>query len=272
MHYYKRHIGDYARKAGRFTLLEHGACTLLVDACYDRERFPNDEEAFAWAWARTDEEKQAVRFVLLQLFVKVGDLWVNEQIQEDLEKYHANADKNREIAINRERQKRERARSVHEACTITEPSVNLTTNHKPLNQEPRTKNQEPETKNHKPKNKSALPQIVSKKFEPEKMELPECIRSGTWEEWIAYRRQRKLSCAEITLNAQLRNLEGWHNDGHNANEIISRSIANGWQGLFEPKNNQANASSTAQSGAEQLRQYKALQAKKAIKTIHSEGV
>jgi hypothetical protein len=82
-----------------------------------------------------------------------------------------------------------------------------------------------------------LPQIVSKKFEPQKMELPECISSGAWEEWITYRRQRKLSCAEITLNAQLRNLECWHNDGHNANDIISRSIANGWQGLFEIKLN-----------------------------------
>jgi hypothetical protein len=120
--------------------------------------------------------------------------------------------------------------------------------------------------------KKALSQIVSKKFEPQKMELPECVSSGAWEEWIAYRRQRKLSCAEITLNAQLRNLEGWHNDGHNANDIISRSIANGWQGLFEPKNNQSNATSAAQSGAEQLRQYKELQAKKAMKTIHNEEV
>jgi len=117
-----------------------------------------------------------------------------------------------------------------------------------------------------------LAQIFSKKFEPQKMELPECVSSGAWEEWIAYRRQRKLSCAEMTLNAQLKNLEAWHNDGHNANEIIGRSIANGWQGLFEPKNNQSNAANAAQSGAEQLRQYKSLQAKKAMETIHNEGV
>ena len=40
MHYYKRNLGDYAKKAGRLSMLEHGSYTLLIDACYDRERFP----------------------------------------------------------------------------------------------------------------------------------------------------------------------------------------------------------------------------------------
>ena len=37
MHYYKRNIGDYHKKAGRLSMIEHGAYTLLIDACYDRE-------------------------------------------------------------------------------------------------------------------------------------------------------------------------------------------------------------------------------------------
>ena len=40
MHYFKRNIGDYHKKAGRLSMLEHGAYTLLIDSCYDRERFP----------------------------------------------------------------------------------------------------------------------------------------------------------------------------------------------------------------------------------------
>ena len=32
MNYYKRHIGDYAAKAGHLSPLEHGVYTLLIDA------------------------------------------------------------------------------------------------------------------------------------------------------------------------------------------------------------------------------------------------
>ena len=60
MHYYKKNIGDYHKKAGRLSMLEHGAYTLLLDACYDRERFPTLEDAMDWTWARTEEEMAAL--------------------------------------------------------------------------------------------------------------------------------------------------------------------------------------------------------------------
>ena len=56
MHYYKRNIGDYAKKAGRLTMLQHGAYTLLIDSCYDREKFPTLEDAIEWTWASSDDE------------------------------------------------------------------------------------------------------------------------------------------------------------------------------------------------------------------------
>ena len=49
MHYYKRNLGDYAKKAGRLSMLQHGSYTLLIDACYDREQFPTLEEAIVVA-------------------------------------------------------------------------------------------------------------------------------------------------------------------------------------------------------------------------------
>ncbi len=56
MHYYKKNIGDYHKKAGRLTMLQHGAYTLLMDSCYDREEFPTLEQAIEWVWASTTEE------------------------------------------------------------------------------------------------------------------------------------------------------------------------------------------------------------------------
>ena len=135
MHYFKRNIGDYHKKAGRLTMLEHGAYTLLLDACYDRERFPTLEEAIDWCWARNKEEIDAVELVLRKFFELVDGVYVQARIQDEIAAYHATALKNKEIAEKREEAKRtKRAPLVHEACT----DGHLTNNHKPLtiNQEP----------------------------------------------------------------------------------------------------------------------------------------
>lgn len=143
MHYYKRNIGDYAKKAGRLSMLEHGAYTLLMDAIYDRETFPTLEEALDWAWARDDAEVAAIKFVLSKFFTLDGDRYVQKRIQDELDSYKAKAETNARIAKDREakrKSKHELSRNVHEACEEKhEPSPN----HKPLtiNQEPLTSNQ-----------------------------------------------------------------------------------------------------------------------------------
>jgi uncharacterized protein YdaU (DUF1376 family) len=137
MHYYKRNIGDYHKKAGRLSMLEHGAYTLLIDACYDRERFPTEEDAIDWCWARSDEEITAVRFVLGKFFDLDGDIYVQQRIADEIDAYKGMALKNKEIA-----EKREEIRRTKRAGVNTERAP--TVNESPPNQEPRTKNQEPE--------------------------------------------------------------------------------------------------------------------------------
>lgn len=137
MNFYKRHIGDYHKKAGRLSMLEHGAYTLLLDACYDREKFPTKEEAMDWCWARSAEEIAAVEFVLSKFFTLVDGVYQQSTISENLDAYHENALKNKQIALEREEARRkkreqsvhEQARSVHEAPPNHKP---LTTNQEPL--------------------------------------------------------------------------------------------------------------------------------------------
>jgi uncharacterized protein YdaU (DUF1376 family) len=135
MHYYKKEIGDYHKKAGRLTMLQHGAYNLLIDSCYDREIFPTMEEAIDWLWASSKEEIEAIEFVLGKFFKLIDGVYVQNHIREDIDKYHANAATNKRIAIDREAKKREES-------TKRVPLVN--------EQAP---NQEPLTKNHKPKEK-----------------------------------------------------------------------------------------------------------------------
>lgn len=135
MHYYKRNIGDYAKKAGRLTMLQHGAYTLLLDACYDREQFPTREEAIDWLWASSTAEIEAVDFVLSKFFSLVEGRFVQKRIQEELAEYHEKSQNNKRIAQEREAKRREKV-------TKRAPVVNES----PPNQEPLTTNQEPLTK------------------------------------------------------------------------------------------------------------------------------
>ncbi|MDP5205468.1 YdaU family protein [Alishewanella sp. SMS9] len=137
MNYYKRHIGDYHKKAGRLSMLQHGAYTLLLDACYDREKFPTRDEAIDWCWASSQDEIAAVDFVLFKFFTLEDGRYVQSTISETVAQYQENALKNKQIAIEREQARKlkreqsvhESARSVHEAPPNHKP---LTTNHKPI--------------------------------------------------------------------------------------------------------------------------------------------
>jgi uncharacterized protein YdaU (DUF1376 family) len=136
MYYFKFNIGDYHKKAGRLSMLEHGAYTLLIHSCYDRERFPTEEEALDWCWARTDEEIQAVKFVLRKFFEVKEGRYVQARIQDEIDAYHGRQETNRAIALEREARKRTKRA---EESTKRERSVQDRT----PNQEPRTNNQEP---------------------------------------------------------------------------------------------------------------------------------
>lgn len=159
MHYYKRHIGDYAKKAGHLSPLEHGVYNLIIDSYYDREQAPTLLEAMRWARARSEEEKSAVLAVLDEFFTLDGDRYHQNRIEEELGHYHDKAEKNREIAIQREQTKRDRrehdrgtperrsvARFEHDSCTDGspedhEPCTSGQPNHKPLttNQEKKSR-------------------------------------------------------------------------------------------------------------------------------------
>jgi uncharacterized phage protein (TIGR02220 family) len=148
MYYYKRNIGDYHKKAGRLSILQHGAYTLLIDACYDREIFPTVDDAIDWVWASSEAEVDAVKFVLKKFFTEDDGFYIQSRIQEDLDKYHANNLTNKRIAIERERKKKQTKGEAK--STKREQPVNGkcdSPNETPPNQEPLTTNQEPRTNN-----------------------------------------------------------------------------------------------------------------------------
>jgi hypothetical protein len=71
------------------------------------------------------------------------------------------------------------------------------------------------------------------------VEFPANLQSAdfgaAWESYFAYRKSSRLKAlAPASVTAQLRNLSEMGHD--EAIEAINQSIANGWQGIFPPKN------------------------------------
>lgn len=132
MNFYKRHLGDYAKKAGHLSPLEHGVFNLILDAYYDREQAPTLMEAIRWARARTDDEKGAVVAVLDEFFTEVEGRYVQNRVEEEITQYRQQAEANQKIAVERERRRRERrehdstttdSTSEHDSCTDRDTTV-----------------------------------------------------------------------------------------------------------------------------------------------------
>jgi uncharacterized protein YdaU (DUF1376 family) len=217
MHYYKRNLGDYAKKAGRLTMLQHGAYTLLIDSCYDRETFPTMDQALEWTWASTEAEVEAVKFVLTRFFTldKEG-CYVQDRILQELLHYHKNADTNKRIADEREAKRREKS-----------------TNRVPIVNEA-TPNQEPLTTNHKPKRESAT--VVA---------CPPDVDQQIWDDWKQLRKAKKAPVTETVV-------KGARKEAAKANmafsDFLSVWCARGSQGLQADwlKPDEKNLSKTGQ--------------------------
>lgn len=130
-------------------MLQHGAYTLLLDACYDREKFPTLAQAIDWCWASNEAEQEAVSFVLQKFFTEENGVFIQQRIQDELANFHKTSKTNKRIAQNREDKRRnetstkrgsnstKREPIVNEACELEHEAP---PNHKPLtiNQEPLT--------------------------------------------------------------------------------------------------------------------------------------
>lgn len=202
MHYYKRNLGDYAKKAGRLSMLQHGSYTLLIDACYDREQFPTKAEAIEWTWASSTAEIEAVEFVLRKFFTLEGDLYVQKRIQEEIAEYHAKAETNKRIAMERETKRREKS-------TNRAPSVNeAPPNHEPI------------TINHKPK--------VKEYKAPAYGELLSDVDPQVVEDWVVLRKSKK---AAITKTAVEQLIAEAQKAGVTTEQALKQCCANGWAGF-----------------------------------------
>ncbi|HFR4563190.1 MULTISPECIES: helix-turn-helix domain-containing protein [Enterobacter cloacae complex] len=85
---------------------------------------------------------------------------------------------------------------------------------------------DPQVKDHEPQEARAKRQKKNS-FDPAWLK-PENVSSEIWLDWIKFRREKRQPLTETTCTYQAKQLAGHQN----ADEVIRRSIAGGWQGLF----------------------------------------
>ncbi|MDQ9325132.1 replication protein [Escherichia coli] len=77
------------------------------------------------------------------------------------------------------------------------------------------------------------PRAVS--FDALAVQLPDWLSAEIWSSWVAYRRDLKKPIkSQQTVTQAINLLDRCRLNGYSPEEIINRSIVNGWQGLFEP--------------------------------------
>ncbi|WP_210496315.1 helix-turn-helix domain-containing protein [Pantoea ananatis] len=89
---------------------------------------------------------------------------------------------------------------------------------------------DPQDLKHDPQVKDTEPQEMrpkKKSFDPASAK-PQNVSDAVWADWIKFRRERRSALTETTCQYQAKQLA----EHGNADEVIRRSIASGWQGLF----------------------------------------
>lgn len=76
------------------------------------------------------------------------------------------------------------------------------------------------------------PEKNSTKFDPLSVELPEQVTPEVWSEFVAHRREIRKALTPTATQRLLRNLESF---GPAADQALRNSVANGWTGVFAPK-------------------------------------
>lgn len=69
------------------------------------------------------------------------------------------------------------------------------------------------------------------------IDLPSYIDKETWNDFVEHRRQIKKPLTELAVKRLFLDFEKWNKKGLDVNSAINQSIANGYQGVFEPKQN-----------------------------------
>ena len=70
---------------------------------------------------------------------------------------------------------------------------------------------------------------------PPKPSLPDFLDPALWEQYLAYKKERKEKLSKQGIEMKFSEWAKWNAEGIDVNACIREAMANEWQGVFRPK-------------------------------------
>ena len=201
MHFYSFNVKDYTYETQHLSLSEHGALRLLIDRIHLIEKPLDSDEVslFRLMCIDKEEDKEVIRRMLKEFFVKKKNGWTHKQSEIDIRFYKSQSERGKRGA---------KARWCKESHASALPTIN----------------QEPITKNKETKNTVSIEEESSlKTFEKFYSEYPKKVdKEGAKRIWLKYK--PNLETVLNTLSWQ-KNSDEWQRDGGRWTPNPSKYIA-----------------------------------------------
>lgn len=90
---------------------------------------------------------------------------------------------------------------------------------------------------------------------PKSVSLPDFIDPNLWQEYLAYKKERKEKLTQKGIEMKFSEWAKWARDGIDVNECIREAMRNEWQGVFRPKPTYNKAQSGLSLSVEDVRRF-----------------
>ena len=90
---------------------------------------------------------------------------------------------------------------------------------------------------------------------PKGVSLPDFIDPNLWQEYLAYKKERREKLSTKGLQMKFSEWAKWHAEGIDVNECLREAMRNEWQGVFKPKPTYNKAQSGLSLSVEDVRRF-----------------
>ena len=90
---------------------------------------------------------------------------------------------------------------------------------------------------------------------PKGVSLPDFIDPNLWQEYLAYKKERREKLSTKGLQMKFSEWAKWHAEGIDVNECLRDAMRNEWQGVFKPKPTYNKAQSGLSLSVEDVRRF-----------------
>lgn len=228
MHYYPHNIGDFNSATRHLTRIERSVYRDMIDLYYDTEQpLTLDLDALCRLLiARSNEERTAVEQVLNEFFTETEQGWSHQRCELEISKYRAQIEAKSAAgkASAAKRAQKHKLPSNSSSTGVQQPYNDCATKQETRNKKQETIKEIPPT-----------PRKRGNGFDAAMVELPHWLDTEDWQSWVADRKARRKPITEEAARRQIMKLDEYRSQGHRPADVISNSIAGGYQGLFPPK-------------------------------------